>query len=207
MSLVATRTLVKAPVQESSASLTVNDQALWTWAERDHNARLIVTDRLRICWANAAASEMLRQAGVLRHTAPIEIGDHACRKKLLQLVAISTSSPKTLHVLSEGGDALLFTAIHLGEGEQQRLTGLTVRCTNRPVPLDGTILATAFHLTTAEQRVVELLTAGKTAEDVAAQLGVCLSTVRAHVRHVYDKLGVGSREAMFQRALQFAPAL
>ena len=48
-------------------------------------------------------------------------------------------------------------------------------------------------LTPVEQRVVELVAAGRTNREVAAALFLSTRTVEGHLSHVYGKLGVRSR--------------
>jgi DNA-binding CsgD family transcriptional regulator len=51
------------------------------------------------------------------------------------------------------------------------------------------------QLTTREREIVELVAEGKTNAQIAAQLWVAPSTVKKHLEHVYEKLGVGRRTA------------
>ena len=44
---------------------------------------------------------------------------------------------------------------------------------------------------------------GLMAEEVSATLCVGIETVRTHIRQIYAKMGVKSREAMFRRVLPF----
>jgi DNA-binding CsgD family transcriptional regulator len=60
-------------------------------------------------------------------------------------------------------------------------------------------LEEAFGLTPAEMNVVEMLHQGCGANDIGSNLGISVHTVRAHLRHCYDKLGVTSREGLWQR--------
>lgn len=61
---------------------------------------------------------------------------------------------------------------------------------------DGNRAPSAYdELTPREREVVELVAAGNTNAQVAAQLWVAPSTVKKHLEHVYDKLGVGGRTA------------
>jgi DNA-binding CsgD family transcriptional regulator len=48
-------------------------------------------------------------------------------------------------------------------------------------------------LTEREVQVLRLLAAGRTNRGIAAELGISVKTVGAHVEHIYDKAGVGSR--------------
>jgi DNA-binding CsgD family transcriptional regulator len=48
-------------------------------------------------------------------------------------------------------------------------------------------------LTTKEQKVLHLLKAGKSNKQIASQLGVAPETVKKHLSHIYQKLGVTNR--------------
>jgi len=52
-----------------------------------------------------------------------------------------------------------------------------------------------IQLTPREREIVELVAEGKTNAQIAAQLWVAPSTVKKHLEHVYEKLGVGRRTA------------
>jgi LuxR family maltose regulon positive regulatory protein len=64
-------------------------------------------------------------------------------------------------------------------------------------------IAEAFGLTSAELRVLKSLSAGETAQETAGDLKVSVDTVRTHIRRVYQKVGVNSREALFTRVRPF----
>ena len=49
------------------------------------------------------------------------------------------------------------------------------------------------ELTDAERRIVELVVAGRSNKEIAAQLYLALGTVEAALSKIYRKLGVGSR--------------
>lgn len=60
-------------------------------------------------------------------------------------------------------------------------------------------LEDAFGLTRCEVLVVERLLQGNGAQCIADDLDISVHTVRAHLRHCYDKLSVSSREGLWQR--------
>ena len=60
------------------------------------------------------------------------------------------------------------------------------------VPLAGEGRPTA-PLTPRESEVLRKLTSGRTARAIARELGVSERTVRKHLEHVYEKLGVHDR--------------
>jgi DNA-binding NarL/FixJ family response regulator len=57
-------------------------------------------------------------------------------------------------------------------------------------------------LTLREREVLAALSRCGTYEEVGAELGVSINTVRAHVRAVYDKLGARSRTEAVLLALR-----
>lgn len=61
----------------------------------------------------------------------------------------------------------------------------------------------AFQLTRAEHRVLQDLLAGNEAELLSAQLGVSIETTRSHIKNIYTKVGVKSRERLFARLQGF----
>lgn len=63
-------------------------------------------------------------------------------------------------------------------------------------------LEVAFGLTPSEAEIVQLLQRGRCPKEIALELGISVHTVRAHLRHSYDKLGVSSREGL---ACRLAP--
>ncbi len=58
------------------------------------------------------------------------------------------------------------------------------------------------HLTERQLRVLELAADGNAAPQIAAELGLSVSTVRTHFDHIYQKLGVVDRAAAVAQALR-----
>jgi DNA-binding CsgD family transcriptional regulator len=56
------------------------------------------------------------------------------------------------------------------------------------------------RLTPRQWELMRLLAAGHTNIQIARRLGISESTVRTHLEHIYDKLGVSSRTAAVTRA-------
>jgi len=57
-----------------------------------------------------------------------------------------------------------------------------------------------FALTRRESEVLVLAAEGRSTEDLARKLSVGTETVRTHLKHIYQKLGVGTRDEAIVRA-------
>ncbi|MDQ3865926.1 MAG: response regulator transcription factor [Actinomycetota bacterium] len=57
-------------------------------------------------------------------------------------------------------------------------------------------------LTQREQEILHLIAAGKSLPEVAKELYLGLTTVKTHVQHLYDKLGVSDRAAAVATAMR-----
>lgn len=62
-------------------------------------------------------------------------------------------------------------------------------------------LATDAELTPREREVLEHFASGASYAEVASALGIGVNTVRSHVRHVYEKLGVSTKTEAVIRGL------
>jgi len=54
-------------------------------------------------------------------------------------------------------------------------------------------LRLAPKITAAEQRVLSLISRGKTNKEIAADLGISPATVKRHLEHIFSKLGLRNR--------------
>ena len=64
---------------------------------------------------------------------------------------------------------------------------------NRLLALTSSNTLLVEPLSTQEQRVLRLLVAGETNGQIAQELVVSVNTVKDHVKHLYNKLGVSNR--------------
>lgn len=70
-----------------------------------------------------------------------------------------------------------------------------------PAPLEVDAALPVFRLSEAEHRVATLVARGLRNEEVAAELGISVNTVRAHLRETFAKLGVTHRGQLRERLL------
>jgi DNA-binding NarL/FixJ family response regulator len=59
-----------------------------------------------------------------------------------------------------------------------------------------------YHLSEREQEILLLMVKGENYKDIAAQIFISYETVRSHVKHIYKKLHVASRNEAVTKAIQ-----
>lgn len=65
--------------------------------------------------------------------------------------------------------------------------------------VSGVLLRNLYHLTTTEVELITLLMKGATLDTCAEALAISVNTVRTHLKHIYQKLGVNRYTELVQR--------
>lgn len=177
---------------------------IYNWADTDVRARFIVDDDLSITWHNTAASRLLASVDMFRTgNSALLLQDNRQRATFRRFIRSSDETISRLCIACAKQDHLLLTAVVVTSGDGPRRTGLTVHSASSVVCVGAEALESAFRLTPSEYRVVETLFAGNTPEQIGGRLHLSVGTVRVHIKHLYEKLNVSSREAMFHKVLPF----
>lgn len=166
----------------------------------DGVGRLAVDDSRRLLWANESGRHILEQTAVIEVVNAVLVlpanDDHEAFCQLLADAQCGAVHVLGLHrttailVQRQGSIALRGTIAHC----------LTIACASAdPERLRYPDFRIMFGLTRAEDRTLSGLLSGSPVEEVAANHGVSIETVRTHVRRIYTKLGVRSREALFHK--------
>jgi len=166
------------------------------WLEADPRSLAMLDGQLGILWANAPATALIASRnGVESRNGALAMRDRSLQGALRSFVRTSGDLASVWSVPRvDGNGFLLLRSKRLGDGETFSLslmrTGPEYRFTYRE-------LDRAFGLTPAEHRVLLGLLAGNDAELLAERHGVSVVTTRSHIRGIYSKLGVKSRERLF----------
>ena len=96
---------------------------------------------------------------------------------------------------------LLSTVSRVVSGEAVISSDLTVQLLRRLLRAD-TVATAAAQLTAREYDVLRLVVQGQTNGEIAHDLRISRSTVKAHVEHILDKLGVSDRTQAAVRAVE-----
>lgn len=104
--------------------------------------------------------------------------------------------------VSRGDGSMLIVARERITGAEGRL-GLTFHSTAAEAAWVWADFGSVMGLTASEARIAQKLMEGGRADAIAVDVGVCLETVRTHIRRIYNKIGIRSREELFSRLSPF----
>lgn len=173
---------------------------------------LIVDSRLRLIHANAAAQAALdRRRPLAVRGGQISAKDPAVGRALMAAVvqaaqdesgighrgfgipALGPDGGCALHVLPLGGTM----RASLAGGDA---VGIFIASATTTWPAAAATLSALFGLTEAEQRVCDGIISGSVVSEIAADLGVNVSTVRTHLLRIYQKVGVRRQAELMKMA-------
>ncbi|WP_296172536.1 LuxR family transcriptional regulator [uncultured Brevundimonas sp.] len=173
-------------------------RALANWIDSERRARLIVTRELDVMWMNEAARG-LRDEGEA-----FEMCDGRLTPRsaiIVGLVAAARPEEAGCAVVpGEGGRHWVAWAREVCAAPDA-LIGLTLQRARSEIRFQA--LIENHLLTPSEGRIIEMLLAGAETGRVAQALDISIETLRTHLKHAYQKLGVRSRGELFAEALSF----
>lgn len=166
------------------------------WLQLDRRARLVVRADMRVDWANREASALFdRRLGIGIHDGVLLFSSPDSDRAFRAFITAPEASRHCLALPTDDrAQWLLFDAYILAPNGQA-LTGIEVRLDDLGVRGHHD-LGVVFGLTPAEHRIALNLLDGINVTAIAARLGVGVGTVRTHVRRIYQKIDVGSREEL-----------
>jgi DNA-binding CsgD family transcriptional regulator len=179
-----------------------SETPLVNWFNAERRGRMILTPNLELSWCNLAARKLIgnRQRLALRGGClrPSSLRD---QQRFEAFVRDAGDRLSVLCLSDENGENhLLTTAIRL---PGTTLVGLTAFRVWQDFDALWADLHEAFGLTRSEQEICRLLGSGLTADAIADKMRTSIKTVRTHIRHVYSKLGVCSREELFHKLMPY----
>ncbi|HEY4031153.1 MAG TPA: LuxR C-terminal-related transcriptional regulator [Caulobacteraceae bacterium] len=168
-----------------------------TWLKLGRRARLILTEDLALHWCNAAGAALLeRRDPLLLCGDAVRPRNLADSRRFQDFVSKAGGEVSVLCLANRDREEhLLAAAVRL----PGRLVGVTASFASDKVERHWVDLREVFGLTACERDIAQALSTGLTAEAVAHKLNTSVKTVRTHIRHLYSKLGVCSREELFQK--------
>lgn len=171
------------------------------WLDSEPQARVVVDRNSRLRWLSRKASALLARNEVLCvRQGVLTAYDADVQGRVRRLVEEAHDLDRSATVLlrGEGAATVALRARGLSVAPE-RLVGVVLRQTGEDAPSESPELELLADLTSAEERVVRLLIAGRSAHEIAAITRNSVLTVRTHVKRIYAKLGVRSKEQLYAR--------
>lgn len=169
------------------------------WEALDGRVRMVLSRGGKVIACSKGARRLFDQNESLICTSTLTLTCAASSEKRLQrLFSAAPGSVETIAIPKRSGNGHYVVSA----------TGIsadTIAVAVRDADADAafvTLLADledTFGLTPCEVHVIEKLLHGYVPQQIADELAISVHTVRAHLRHCYDKLQVSSREELWQR--------
>jgi DNA-binding CsgD family transcriptional regulator/PAS domain-containing protein len=178
---------------------------------------LILDERRWVMHANPRAEALLEQGTVLRRQKGRLLGATEEVERLVRRVgedaAMRGAAGLEATVTGADGEAWLLFAVIL-DRSAERVPGqaagsvmLVLRSPRRDTHNPISIAARVFGLTPAQVQVLAFLAQGHPPEEIAAILGVSISTVRSHLRDLFGRTGTTRQAELVARTLSLASPL
>ncbi len=178
-------------------------QQAWRVAHR--LPEFIVDRGGQVIWGNAAFLRLAAEGDVFRlQDQGLAFLDRAAHAGFLTFLAALGAAPAAWIVRPQTMDGYLVFRCGLIEpaGRPVGIACTLYDSRDHDIPVWGDFAA-LFGLTASEARVARQLMEGAPLVRVAVQLGITLEAAKTHLRRIYAKLGVGSREEFYARLLPF----
>jgi DNA-binding CsgD family transcriptional regulator len=188
---------------EPGERLAVDEFAL-RWLQIDPTPRLIVDSGLWLHWRNEAAERLLHDSPDLEaRDGQLAAEDRQGNVALADLVTNAANELSTCTLSCVDGDGHLLIQARLLTVSGSGRVALCIQRTGSKYRSGYADFSGAFGLTAAEAEIAGMLISGQTADSIAEQRAGSVGTVRSHIRSIYHKLDVSSREMMFHRLQAF----
>jgi len=177
-----------------------------TWLEQAVTPLALLTENQRLIWANASAQELMA-----RHALRVDALGYVKSDMRETNLKIQSVRRQVYEALQQRGSwksgAVILTFPEVADCRVQlqemaahdtMLIGCTIMRSSQVVQ-DLTANLAQYGLTKTERKVVSMLAQGSTASEISRANGGSLLTVRTHIKRIYAKMNVNSREKMFAR--------
>lgn len=181
--VIASRGLAIASVGRLEEARLLGDEALATTGAVE--ARVLATAIFAVCAVNGRTRGMLDAIELMVNTAfeagAVDLVVAAYRGNpdlLMTLLSSVSARDRTLYIVARAGDESLAQALGSTDSAIEVVKSLSRR----------------------EREVYELVCEGLSNNEIAGRLFISETTVKAHVHHVFDKVGIRSRTALAMNA-------
>lgn len=185
---------------QKAGTTTIVQELAHQYLRRDGLAHFFLEKDFQILWANEAAQALLAQQFVLKEKdGRLRIHGRENQERVKDLVSLASEGERICLSCEQSKRHVLLEVIPLLDSGS---IVLTARIAEK-LALTVDTLSAAFGFTMAESGLVQKMFQGMTVEEIATRMGVSVNTMRTHIRNIYGKLSVSSREGMMNRLLPY----
>lgn len=173
------------------------------WLRLDGRKRIVLNDDAELRWISPAASDALGPAnGLWIENGRLVAGDAADQAVLARL--LESPAPHETAAIGRVDEAyFVLRRWRVPEPRGERLHLIEFNTAGHGWSGELVGLDHAFGLTPTEAMVVRELVAGRAVDALSVRLAISRETVRTHIRRIYAKTAVKSREELFARLRPF----
>lgn len=177
-----------------------------SWLEQAVTPLVLLTENQRLIWANASAQELMTRYALRVDALGYVKSD--VRETNLKIQSVRRQLYEALQQRGSWKNSAVIVTFPDIADHRVQLQEMVVRDTvligcsimrGGQAAQDLTANLAQYGLTKTERKVVAMLAQGSTAAEISRANGGSLLTVRTHIKRIYAKMNVNSREKMFAR--------
>lgn len=177
-----------------------------SWLEQAVTPLVLLTENQRLIWANASAQELMGRYALRVDALGYVKSD--VRETNLKIQSVRRQVYEALQQRGSWKNGAVVVTFPDIADHRVQLQEMVVRDTvlvgcsiirDNQAAQDLTANLAQYGLTKTERKVVAMLAQGSTAAEISRANGGSLLTVRTHIKRIYAKMNVNSREKMFAR--------
>lgn len=178
------------------------------WGETSTRPACIADPCGRLIWFNQAFTNLLAVTDVCRASEThLSFSDRAAQARFLAFVSSLNGEPGAF-LAQQGGEHayLIFRCELVRPKNRPPAVAVMVFDSLRTADFVWSDIGGVFGLTASEAAIARRLVDGSGLSVLARELGITEETAKTHLRRIYAKIGVGSREEFYARLLPFRVA-
>ncbi len=173
------------------------------WPFHGTRQAFLLTESLRVIWASSALVAVDRTAPIRVSGDALIFADRAKQAHFSAFAERVASEPSVWVYEKESAGFLLIRCERFKPDGQAAVLGCLISDTHSQDSHVWADLGHVFGLTSAEAVLARRLADGELLVNVAVALSITQETAKTHLRRVYAKLGVSSREEFYAKLLPF----
>jgi DNA-binding CsgD family transcriptional regulator len=188
-------------VSHSAEGVALDSGVFEQWLDNDRPDRVLVDRNGKVLWCRVSQKgefDGISHADVL---AKVRVGATLPSDLLLPILnagSLADSGGTRLALIEDHERclSLIGHVIALGKPKVGPL-GVTIATYRGLSDMIRADLKRIWDLSVGEVRILAMTFQGLTVQDISTQADISIDTVRTHIRHIYAKVGVSSREGLF----------